>query len=425
MVSDVGDANGDQNSHEHHAEANFDEDGDEHHDEENYYQDGDDDESEDEDVWDGDEAAGAPGGLEVDGVLHIVQVPDIDFDDADLDDDAAEDLVSPARRLRNALLLRPWTKIYGCVKALLQKYPAASLGLAQDLAPPLLTTPLIYALALQHPELLRLFLAFGEDEIGLNVPNVMHLTPLHHAAVLDDPECLEILLADPRIRIPSKVTRDGRHCVTLLWMTHYLGYPRSTEVLLASDFDLEYEDVSARIPSEAFARMRNPPQMLAEADTLIRLHLEKPQITRHLCRVKLERPAALAADLFALIVFLDEGLINLTAADDEAILLDGRDPCDAEYIQEILALTFFRLSRNLPLELQMVLCLRAFGSGRDIIRTADSEGAFLALADVLRTIDDRAQDLRHQDSIDSMDMSDSSSAIALSRHDSDEFWFDF
>jgi len=48
----------------------------------------------------------------------------------------------------------------------------------------------------------------------------------------------------------------------------------------------------------------------------------------------------------------------------------------------IAAARFFRVTLELPLELQMVLCHRMFGSTKDVIRSKDSEGAFKRLAKV-------------------------------------------
>jgi len=41
---------------------------------------------------------------------------------------------------------------------------------------------------------------------------------------------------------------------------------------------------------------------------------------------------------------------------------------------------FFNIARQLPLELQMVLCLRQVGSAKEIIQGKDSEVAFKELA---------------------------------------------
>jgi len=50
---------------------------------------------------------------------------------------------------------------------------------------------------------------------------------------------------------------------------------------------------------------------------------------------------------------------------------------------------FFEMAQELPLELQMVLCNRAFGAGEDIVLTKDSESAFKRLGR-LRTKEDEA-----------------------------------
>jgi len=71
----------------------------------------------------------------------------------------------------------------------------------------------------------------------------------------------------------------------------------------------------------------------------------------------------LAAEVFALVVFVSDGLLQVK---DTKITTP--------------AARFFSIATQLPLELQVVLCYRVVGSDREIIPGNDSEVAFKSLA---------------------------------------------
>ena len=71
----------------------------------------------------------------------------------------------------------------------------------------------------------------------------------------------------------------------------------------------------------------------------------------------------LAAEIFALVVFVSDGLLQIK---------DTTTPSPAA--------SFFTIATQLPLELQMVLCHRQVGSAKEIIPGKESEVAFKELA---------------------------------------------
>ena len=79
-------------------------------------------------------------------------------------------------------------------------------------------------------------------------------------------------------------------------------------------------------------------------------------------RVELGFVDEMAAEMFALVVFVSDGLLQITDATPSP------------------AARFFSIARRLPLELQMVLCYRQVGSCKEIIHGKDSEVAFKVLA---------------------------------------------
>jgi len=80
----------------------------------------------------------------------------------------------------------------------------------------------------------------------------------------------------------------------------------------------------------------------------------------------------LAADLFALVVFICNDLLVLTTS---AVKQE-------EEKERVEAKRFFKLVVRLPMELQMMVCHHVYGSQGDNILSKDSEAAFKALARV-------------------------------------------
>jgi len=84
--------------------------------------------------------------------------------------------------------------------------------------------------------------------------------------------------------------------------------------------------------------------------------------TRHAVRVELGLVDELAAEMVALVVFVSDGLLQIKDTPPSP------------------AARFFTIARRLPLELQMLLCFRVVGSGKEIIPGKESEVAFKSLA---------------------------------------------
>ena len=100
-----------------------------------------------------------------------------------------------------------------------------------------------------------------------------------------------------------------------------------------------------------------------EVVTLLERFKEDPVETRHAMRVELGLLNELAAEVFALVVFVSDGLLQV------------KDTTTATP-----AARFFHIARRLPLELQMVLCFHQVGSTKEIIPGKESEMAFKELA---------------------------------------------
>jgi len=92
---------------------------------------------------------------------------------------------------------------------------------------------------------------------------------------------------------------------------------------------------------------------------------ENQEETRHAMRVELGWYDELAAEMFAMVVFVSDGLLQM------------KDPAPTP------ASKFFNIARKVPLELQMILCCRLAGTSKEIIQGKNSEAAFKSLAENL------------------------------------------
>ena len=99
-----------------------------------------------------------------------------------------------------------------------------------------------------------------------------------------------------------------------------------------------------------------------EVVTLLERFKSDAAKTKHAMRVELGWYDEAAAEMFALVVFVSDGLLqaNSTAPSPAA--------------------RYFSIAAQLPLELQIVLCYRLVGSAKEIIPGKESEMAFKELA---------------------------------------------
>ena len=179
------------------------------------------------------------------------------------------------------------------------------------------------------------------------------------------------LLKDPSVDV-TLADEDG---CTPLWHAAWCGNHEVIERLITSGRDLgdlnemgrnwDYREYSAL----EIATQENKTEVVSVLERFM-IH---PARTRHELRVKLGLLDALAADLFAVIVFLCDDLLQLKPA----LISSSNEPAAAS------ASRFFAIASKLPMELQMILCHRAVGSIKQNILMNDSEAAFKSLASFL------------------------------------------
>ena len=174
-----------------------------------------------------------------------------------------------------------------------------------------------------------------------------------------------VLLKDPRVNVTMA---DNNGC-TPLWEASCFGHHEVVEWLIASGRDLgDIKNTIGKLEGNEYTALEiaiNGER--SEVVSLLERFIDNPAQTRHGLRVKLGLLDELAAEVFALTVFLCDDLLQLKPA-----------------ATSLPAARFFTIATKLPIELQMILCHRAVGSAKDdSILSIDSEAAFKALATIL------------------------------------------
>jgi len=165
------------------------------------------------------------------------------------------------------------------------------------------------------------------------------------------------MLKDSRVRVNESLN-DGE--TPLLWAA-YKGHLDVVQWWIASGREIDLgEPGDDRTDAIGGAMEREDTEMV----TLLESFKEDPVATRHAMRVELGLVDELAAEMFSLVVFVS----------DELLQINGTTTTTTP------AARFFSIAARLPLELQMMLCFRLVGSDKEIIPGEESEVAFKELA---------------------------------------------
>jgi len=239
-------------------------------------------------------------------------------------------------------------------------------------------TPFFMACYNGHKEVVSLLLA--DSRINLNEPQINEATPFLIACERGLEEAMLLLLADSRI----DVNQPNHNQCTPLWFASMNGYLPLVQLLLVSGREIDTKTRSLpgtgtwnnKTAAEMARYQGTRAKIVAESDEihnrkkqngpLIAMLLDSfdadPTATRHHLRELPGIRDPFIGDLFALVIFLCEDL--LTPRVESSTHKAAR---------------FFQIAQALPMELQMVVCNRVFGSGKNSVLTKHSEPAFKKL----------------------------------------------
>jgi len=239
-------------------------------------------------------------------------------------------------------------------------------------------SPLFVACQEGHADVVSLLL--GHPGIDVNQDTVTGTTPLSIACSRGHQSVIGLLLADSRVDV-NQCTSEA---ATPLYMAAQEGYIEIVRMLLAwrGDVDTrkrittsdpeedgktvgEWVRALSVIPKrewmeeQAYERIQRIGPDIAD---LIEEFERDPETVRASAQRLPCHCEYFVAHTFALMVFFTDGFLAVGERTPPRVAM------------------FLEMCSRLPLELQMTLCNRMFGSGKDVVRSTDSEPGFRWLA---------------------------------------------
>jgi len=214
--------------------------------------------------------------------------------------------------------------------------------------------PLIEACHFGYDSIVPILLA--HPGIDVNKKDSNGHTPLFRACYNGTTRCALFLLKDPRVDVKEQ-TANGE---TAFFRAAVEGFLPIVKTWIASGREIDLGKPGNEKTDVIAAAGR---KKKLEVAGLLERFRENPESTRFEVRTELAWFDEVAALVFAYVIFVSDGLLEISQ--EQATTPISR---------------FFAIARRLPLELQMVLCYRVVGSGKEGIRAEVTEAAFKALA---------------------------------------------
>ena len=170
------------------------------------------------------------------------------------------------------------------------------------------------------------------------------------------PSCVRKMLQDSRVKVNEPYNDGG----TPLWVAAANGRVDVIKRWIASGREMNLGKPGDDTKTDAIGAAKKYSKTLAVI--LLERFKENPKNTRHAVRLEIGWYNEAAAEMFALVVFVSDGLLQI------------KDTTPSP------AARYFEIARQLPLELQMMLCFRQVVSAKEIISGKGREAAFKELA---------------------------------------------
>ena len=199
-------------------------------------------------------------------------------------------------------------------------------------------------------------LLLAHPDIDVNVRGRYAETPFYRACN-GYTSCVREMLKDSRV----KVNEPNQHGYTPLYWAAWYGHLDVIKWLIASGREMDLGTPGNFGTDVIGAAMEND---RTEVVTLLEKFKSDAVKTRSEVRLEIGWYNE-AAEMFAMVVFVSDGLLKTKATGVKARAKRTR---------------FFNIASQLPLELQMVLCYRVVQSAKEIIPGKESEVAFQELA---------------------------------------------
>jgi len=200
-------------------------------------------------------------------------------------------------------------------------------------------------------------LLLAHPDIDVNLTNMFGCTPFLYACCYGNTSCVREMLKDSRVK-PNEPDDDGW---TPLYLAARGGHLDIIRWWIASGREMDIGKPGDVEKMDAIGKAKENGK--TEVVTLLEGFKSDAAQTRYAMRVEVGWYDELAAEMFALVVFVSDGLLQIN-----------------DTTTTTPAARYFKIARSLPLELPMVLCHRQVGSGKEIIPGKESEVAFRELA---------------------------------------------
>jgi len=198
-----------------------------------------------------------------------------------------------------------------------------------------------------------LLLAHPDIDVNLKAKNGH--SPFY-LACYGNTSCVREMLRDSRVEVNQ---RNNNEC-TPLWCAAHRCHLDVIKWWIASGREMDLGTPGDVFKTDAIGAAKK--EGATEVVILLERFKNDAVQTKHAMRVELGWYDEAAAEMFALVVFVSDGLLQFNDTTSSP------------------AARYFKIVGRLPLELQMVLCFRQMGSGREIISGKDSDVAFKSLA---------------------------------------------
>jgi len=224
-------------------------------------------------------------------------------------------------------------------------------------------------------------LLLAHPDIDVNSRSENGSTPFFFACLDGTTSCVREMLKDPRVKVNAP-DYDGK---TPLWYVANWGHLDIIKWWITSGRKIDLGKPGKRVPDVIGTAKRNG---RTEVVSLLERFKENPRETRQAMRAEIGWYDELAAEMFAMVVFVSDGLLQVAQGHSTSkpaarffsivrglpFFKSNPKPLD------VGSQRFFRIAAQLPLELQMVLCHRLVGSIKENISGRNSEMAFKWLA---------------------------------------------
>jgi len=276
--------------------------------------------------------------------------------------------------------LELWLAVYSGdveeVKEILRMNPKPKVNALSDHG----STALIEACDFDWDAIVAILLA--HPDIDVNHKDSLGITPLARACFKGSTSSVRLLLKDPRV----KVNEPNGGGYTPLWLAASKGHLGVIKWWFASERVVDLGEPGANSDVIKWAKAMGRTEVVA----LLENFRENPEKARYTARAEFGLIDDLAAQMFALLVFVSGGLLQVRGTTSTPAarfftrllpIVGSRRLSPAGSPQGIMPSNrFFQIAARLPLELQMVLSFRLVGSAKEIIPGKSSEFAFKKLA---------------------------------------------